>query len=82
MKNAGEKKMERTLLNLTNNEEGFILSIEGGHHARNRLESLGIRPGKKIRKMSSQFFKGPVVISIDGREIALGHGLARKIIIR
>jgi ferrous iron transport protein A len=74
--------MERTLLNLTNNEEGFILSIEGGYHARAKLEALGIRPGKKIRKMSSQIFKGPVVISIDGREIALGHGLARKIIIR
>lgn len=74
--------MKRTLINLANNEEGFILYIEGGYHARAKLESLGIRPGKKIRKMSSQIFKGPVVIDIDGREIALGHGLARKILIK
>lgn len=74
--------MKKTLINLANNEEGFILSIEGGYSARAKLESLGIRPGKKIRKMSSQIFKGPVVIDIDGREIALGHGLAHKILIK
>jgi len=74
--------MKRTLVNLTNNEEGFILSIEGGRNAISKLETLGIRPGKKIRKMSSQIFKGPVVIEIDGRDIALGYGLANKVLIK
>ncbi|GAJ22999.1 unnamed protein product, partial [marine sediment metagenome] len=46
--------MKKTLVNLINNEEGLILSIEGGFAARAKLEALGIRPGKKIRKMSSQ----------------------------
>jgi len=74
--------MKRTLVNLTNNEEGLILSIEGGRAARAKLEALGIRPGKKIRKMSSQIFKGPVVIEINGRDIALGYGLANKVIVK
>lgn len=82
MTNAVEKEMKKTLVNLTNNEEGVILSVEGGRNAVSKLEALGIRPGKKIRKMSSQIFKGPVVIEIDGRDIALGYGLANKVIIK
>jgi ferrous iron transport protein A len=75
------KKMKRTLVDLANNEEGVILSVEGGMGAREKLEVMGIRPGKKVKKMSSQIFKGPVVIEIDGRDIALGHGLAKKVLI-
>ena len=74
--------MKRTLVNLTNNEEGFILSIEGGRNAISKLEALGIRPGKKIRKMNSQIFRGPIVIEIDGRDIGLGYGLANKVIVK
>jgi len=74
--------MKRTLVNLTNNEEGFILSIEGGRNAISKLEALGIRPGKKIRKMNSQIFRGPIVIEIDGRDIGLGYGLANKVLIK
>ena len=82
MINAVEKEMKRTLVNLTNNEEGFILSIEGGRNAISKLEALGIRPGKKIRKMNSQIFRGPIVIEIDGRDIGLGYGLANKVLIK
>ena len=74
--------MKRTLVNLTNNEEGLILSIEGGRNAISKLEALGIRPGKKIRKMNSQIFRGPIVIEIDGRDIGLGYGLANKVIVK
>ena len=82
MINAVEKKMKRTLVNLTNNEEGLIFSVEGGIGARAKLEAMGIRPGKKIKKTSSQIFKGPVVIEIDGRDIALGYGLAKKVLVK
>ncbi len=81
MINAEEKKMNRTLVNLTNNEEGLILSVEGGSGARAKLEAMGIRPGKKIKKLSSHIFKGPVIIEIDGRDIALGRGLAKKVVL-
>jgi len=74
--------MKITLVNLTNNEEGFILSIEGGRNAISKLEALGIRPGKKIRKMNSQIFRGPIVIEIDGRDIGLGYGLENKVLIK
>lgn len=78
---CSRKKMKRTLASLSNNEEGMIHSVEGGTGARAKLDAMGIRPGKKIKKMSSQIFKGPVVVEIDGRDIALGHGLAKKVLI-
>jgi ferrous iron transport protein A len=74
--------MEKTVVNLTNKEEGQISSIQGGEGAVHKLEALGIRPGKKIVKVSSQIFRGPVIIGIDGRDIALGYGLAKKILVR
>ncbi len=73
--------MRKKLVQLGNNEQGEISSVEGGVTAKEKLETLGIRPGKKVRKVSSQAFRGPVVINIDGRNIAMGHGLAQKVII-
>lgn len=74
--------MEKTIINLMNKEVGQISSIKGGEGAVHKLEALGIRPGKKVKKVSSQIFRGPVIIGIDGRDIALGYGLAKKIMIK
>ncbi|MFC1999007.1 ferrous iron transport protein A [Chloroflexota bacterium] len=44
-----------------------------------RLASMGIRAGKAITKVSSMMMHGPVTIKIDNSQIALGHGMAKKI---
>jgi len=59
--------------------KGIIKEINGGISVQKKLESLGLRIGKKITKVSSQIFKGPVVLEIDGNQLALGYGLAEKI---
>lgn len=46
-----------------------------------RLEAMGIRPGKRITKVSSMFGHGPVTISVDSMQIAIGFGMADKIIV-
>ena len=46
-----------------------------------RLESLGIRPGKVIKKVCSVFKKGPVVVDVDGFQLAIGYCKALKIIV-
>jgi Fe2+ transport system protein FeoA len=61
-------------------QSGVVLCIEGGHVLIGRLESLGIRPGKRIRKVSSGFMKGPSVIEVDGCDIAIGYGMADRIL--
>ena len=44
-----------------------------------RLESMGIRRGRHIRKIANQPFGGPVVIEIDSMKISLGRNIAAKI---
>ena len=58
-----------------------ISRIEGGRGLMRRLEALGLRPGKTVRKVSSQFMGGPVTVSVDGRQVAMGRGMAAKVIV-
>lgn len=73
--------MVKTLSELKSNEIGTIREINGGQGMQNRLGALGILPGQKIKKISSMFTKGPVTIQINRSQIALGFGMASKIIV-
>ncbi len=69
-----------TAADMAAGQTGVVVSIDGGHTMLSRLEALGIRPGKRIRKVNSAFLKGPSVIEVDGREIAIGFGMASRIV--
>ncbi len=56
-----------------------IRSVSGGFGWEKRFDSLGIRRGRKLRKIACQPFGGPVVIEVDGSKISLGRGIASKI---
>jgi ferrous iron transport protein A len=60
---------------------GSIAQIKGGHRLKMRLNALGIRPGVKINKISSQLMRGPVTIAMGNTQVAVGFGMAKKIII-
>ncbi len=62
-------------------ESGIVHEIRGGQGLINRLNSLGIRTGKKISKVSSMLLHGPVTIRIDTTKVAIGFGMAGKIFI-
>ena len=70
------------LTQLEEGKSGVVVEIQGGYGLVRRLESLGIRVGKKITKVSSQFMRGPITVRIDNYQVALGFGMARKVIIR
>lgn len=70
------------LINLASDETGVIVDIVGGRGVVSRLMALGIRPGKKITKKSAMIMRGPIVIQVDSTEIALGYGIAQKILVR
>ena len=42
---------------------------------------MSIKPGKKIKVSSSHRFGGPVTFEIDNMEVAIGRGMAEKIIV-
>lgn len=60
-------------------QHGVVRNIVGGEGICKRLSAMGIRPGKAITKVSSMLMRGPVVVSIDRRQLAIGHGMASKV---
>jgi ferrous iron transport protein A len=69
----------KTLEDLKPGEGGRIAQIDGGHGMVGRLAALGIRPGRRITKLSSGFMRGPVTIEVDRAQMAIGFGMAKRI---
>jgi len=42
---------------------------------------LDIRLGKKVTKVSSSLFRGPVTLRVDNAQVAIGFGMANRIIV-
>jgi len=70
-----------TLAEMRTGQTGTVVGILGGHCLIRRLDALGIRPGKKVTKISSTLFHGPVTLRVDNAQVAVGFGMARKIIV-
>lgn len=66
---------------MNSGQTGTVVQIAGGFHFTQRLQALGIRPGRKITKISSMFGHGPVTIQVDDMQVAIGFGMAAKIIV-
>jgi len=60
---------------------GIVVEILGGYGIRRRMYALGVRPGKRIVKVSSQLWRGPVTVKVDNFQVAVGFGMASRIII-
>ena len=60
---------------------GIVKEIQGGQGLVKKLQSMGLRPGKKIAKVSSHFWRGPQTIEIDNSQIAIGFGMAKRILV-
>ena len=69
----------KNLKDLRSGEAGIISQIDGGHGMVNRLAALGIRPGKRVTKISSMLMRGPVTVEVDRTQVALGFGMASRI---
>ena len=70
-----------TLTQMRIGQSGVVIQIQGGHGLVNRLNALGIRAGKRITKLSSMIMRGPVTIQVDRAQVAIGFGMARRIIV-
>jgi ferrous iron transport protein A len=67
---------------LKDGQSAVIAQLLGGPGFEGRLRSMGIREGKEVRMVTHQPLRGPVVISIDGRETTLGRQMAQRILVQ
>jgi len=59
----------------------MVARIRGGLGIRQRLSCLGIHPGDIILLQKSGFMRGPVLVNVHGNQVALGRGIAAKILV-
>jgi len=72
---------QTTLPRMQAGQSGIVVQILGGRGLIGRLNALGIRPGKRITKVSSMLMRGPVTIQVDGAQVAIGFGMANRIVV-
>lgn len=60
-------------------EVGTIKEISGCCSAKKRLYELGLNKGTQVKMVKNDL--GPIILNVSGFKLALGRGLAKKIII-
>ena len=73
---------ELLLTELDTGQLASIVDLGGGSAAKLRLRSLGLLEGQLIQKVSRIGRTGPIVVLVDRTQIAVGYGMARKIVVR
>lgn len=71
--------MPTSLTKLNSGEHCRIQKINAGTNATRRLYEMGLNTGSNIKVVKNDI--GPVIVSIYGNKIAVGRGLAEKIIV-
>ncbi|MHA1731543.1 MAG: FeoA family protein [Promethearchaeota archaeon] len=69
------------LAELPDGREAVIVRINAGRRALQRLCALGLTPGTRVKKIRSAPFRGPVQLSVRNSSLAIGRGLAYKIVV-
>ncbi len=69
------------LVEMKSGQSGVIAALQGGPGFSEKLGHIGIRRGKMVKKISSVFRRGPVTISIDNFQVAIGYGKAVRIMV-
>ncbi len=63
------------------NETGKVIEMHGGHGMVGNLEKMGIRIGTEIKKKNQQLMRGPMMVQVGNTQVAIGYGMAKRIII-
>ena len=69
------------LLDVSPGSFARVVDFHGGKVLRRKLTQFGIYPGDCLRMIRKAPLGGPLLIICNEREIALGRGVAEKIIV-
>ncbi len=70
-----------TIATMKPGETGIVVDVGGGRRMIERLAVLGIRPGKRVTKVSSMLLSGPVTVEVDRSQVAIGFHVASRILV-
>jgi len=61
-------------------EEARLVGVQGGHGIRQHLSAMGLNPGINVMVIQNAM-RGPVILGVMDSRIALGRGMAHKIMV-
>jgi ferrous iron transport protein A len=71
----------KPIIEIPSNKAVKIVSISGGKGARRSLAQLGVGIGSVVKVKRNAPFSGPLLIDNHGTSIAIGRGIATKIMV-
>ena len=77
----GPEMKQLALTQMRDGQSGVVVEILGGRRMTDRLSALGVRPGLKVTKVGAMFLRGPVTIQTGNARIAIGFGMANRVIV-
>jgi len=64
---------------MKNGQSGIVVRLQGGYGFIRHVQAMGIMEGKRVTKLVSQPLRGPILVSVDNLQIAIGYGMAKRI---
>jgi ferrous iron transport protein A len=75
-----EKIILKPLSQVREGKTVVLVRIDAGHGLNSRLAAMGLLPNVKF-KVVNNHYPGPFVIDLKGAKMALGRGMANKIMV-
>lgn len=79
--NFAEEKPLRSLAEIRPRKSVKIVRITGGKNARMVLGQLGVGVGSEVKVLRNAPFAGPILLENNGTSVAIGRGIAAKIMV-
>ena len=70
------------LTTLLPGEQAKIVALVHGKGRQHHFRTMGLMEGKIVKVIAAQPARGPFVIDVEGTQIAIGRGMARRILIQ
>ena len=61
-------------------QSGRIVQVAGGHGMRQHLSAMGFVPGERVTVVGGAH-GGPLLLTVKGTRVAIGRGMAHKILV-
>jgi len=66
---------------MSENKKARVVDVQGGWGIRRRLSQMGIHPGDIVMVLRYGALGGPILIEVHGFQVALGRGIASRILV-
>ena len=71
----------RPLTEIEPGQSVIIAALQGGFECQHRLISLGLFVNQKVRVLQSFKGRGPILLAVGETRLAVGQGMAKKIMV-